>query len=89
MSPNSRAHRPAAKCGRPSFSLQIARAAGATVICLSSSDDKLEKAKQLGASHVINYRKVQNWEDEVLRVTNGEGVDYVVEVCPLSSLSPF
>ncbi|EIN05165.1 NAD(P)-binding protein [Punctularia strigosozonata HHB-11173 SS5] len=68
------------------FGLQIARAAGATVIATSSSDDKLVKAKQLGATHVINYKKVPNWEDEVLRITNGEGVDYVVEVGGVGTL---
>jgi NADPH:quinone reductase-like Zn-dependent oxidoreductase len=41
------------------FGLQIARAAGATVICTSSSDEKLARAKALGATHVINYKKVR------------------------------
>lgn len=59
---------------------QLASAAGATVIATSSTDEKLETAKRLGAKHVINYRKNANWADEVLRITNGRGVDHVVEV---------
>ncbi|KAF8649366.1 hypothetical protein AX16_005808 [Volvariella volvacea WC 439] len=60
--------------------LQLARAAGATVFVTSSSDEKLAKAKQLGATHIINYKKVPNWGEEVLRLTNGVGVDHVIEV---------
>jgi NADPH:quinone reductase-like Zn-dependent oxidoreductase len=59
---------------------QIAAAAGATVIATSSSDSKLEVAKKLGASHTINYTAHPDWEKEVLRITNGRGVDRVVEV---------
>ncbi|EOD48488.1 nad-p-binding protein [Neofusicoccum parvum] len=62
------------------FAIQLASAAGATVIATSSTDEKLETAKRLGAKHVINYRKNANWADEVLRITNGRGVDHVVEV---------
>lgn len=53
---------------------------GATVISTSSTDKKLQIAKQLGASELINYQKTPNWADEVLRLTNGRGVDLVCDV---------
>lgn len=62
------------------FGLQFAVASGATVIITSSSDEKLALAKKLGAKHTINYKTTPNWEEEVLRVTNGEGVDFTIEV---------
>ncbi|WP_321816897.1 MULTISPECIES: NAD(P)-dependent alcohol dehydrogenase [unclassified Paraburkholderia] len=62
------------------FALQFAKAMGATVIATSSSDDKLERAKQLGADHVINYKREPQWSRQVLEYTNGLGVDHVVEV---------
>lgn len=58
---------------------QLASSAGATVISTSSSDTKLSIAKSLGATHLINYTTHPNWEEEVLRLTNGEGVDHVIE----------
>ena len=63
------------------FGLQFAVASGATVIATSSSDEKLVLAARLGAKHVINYRQVPNWEEEVLKFTNGRGVDHAIEVC--------
>jgi NADPH:quinone reductase-like Zn-dependent oxidoreductase len=60
--------------------LQIASAAGATVISTSSSDEKLEIARKLGATHTINYRKTPDWSNKVLELTGGVGVDIVVEV---------
>jgi NADPH:quinone reductase-like Zn-dependent oxidoreductase len=62
------------------FALQFAHAAGARVIATSSSDDKLAKAKALGASDGINYRQHPEWQNEVMALTNGRGVDHVVEV---------
>ncbi|POR46332.1 NADPH:quinone reductase-like Zn-dependent oxidoreductase [Paraburkholderia eburnea] len=62
------------------FALQYAKAMGATVIVTSSSDDKLERARRLGADHLINYRREQQWSRQVLEYTNGLGVDHVVEV---------
>lgn len=62
------------------FALQFARAAGARVIQTSSSDDKLERARALGAADTINYRQHPEWQDEVQRLTDGRGVDHVVEV---------
>lgn len=62
------------------FALQIAKLMGAAVIVTSSSDEKLERAKALGADHVINYRKQENWGEKALEWTGGLGVDHVVEV---------
>ncbi len=62
------------------FALQFAKAAGATVIATSSSDEKLERVKQLGADHVINYKKTEEWGPEAMEMTGGRGVDCVVEV---------
>nr|VWP01680.1 Glutamyl-tRNA synthetase (EC [Ganoderma boninense] len=62
------------------FGLQLAVASGATVIATSSSDKKLEVAKKLGAKHLINYKTTPNWEEEVLKVTKGRGVDHILEV---------
>ncbi|KAJ7625865.1 hypothetical protein FB45DRAFT_1030190 [Roridomyces roridus] len=62
------------------FALQFAVASGATAIVLSSSDEKLESATQLGAKHVINYKTTPNWDQQVLKLTNGNGVDRVIEV---------
>ncbi|MCC3253351.1 NAD(P)-dependent alcohol dehydrogenase [Xanthomonas campestris pv. campestris] len=62
------------------FALQFAKAMGATVIVTSSSDQKLETARTLGADHCINYRQHTEWAAQVLEITNGRGVDHVVEV---------
>lgn len=62
------------------FALQFAAISGARVIITSSSDEKLERAKQLGAHEVINYKTHPDWEKEVLRLTNGRGADFVIEV---------
>lgn len=62
------------------FALQLARAMGATVIATSSSDEKLERAKALGASHGINYKAEPEWGRLVRELTEGRGVDHVVEV---------
>lgn len=60
------------------LALQIAKAAGATVIATSSSDAKLERIKALGADHLINYRTTPDWGSEAERLTGG--VDHVIEV---------
>ena len=62
------------------FSLQFAKMAGARVILTSSSDEKLERARALGADHVINYRQHPEWQNAVLDLTEGKGVDHAVEV---------
>ncbi|KAM0327118.1 hypothetical protein ACHAQA_006248 [Verticillium albo-atrum] len=59
--------------------LQIAHAAGAKTIITSSSDAKLEKAKALGADHVINYRTTPNWDEKVMELTGQEGADIILE----------
>jgi NADPH:quinone reductase-like Zn-dependent oxidoreductase len=62
------------------FALQFARAAGARVIVTSSSDEKLARAKQLGASDGINYVQTPDWDRQVLHLTGGRGADCVIEV---------
>ncbi|WP_088332404.1 zinc-binding dehydrogenase [Sphingomonas mucosissima] len=62
------------------YALQIARAMGVEVIVTSSSDEKLARATDLGATHTINYRSEPNWGQQVLEITGGRGVDVVVEV---------
>lgn len=62
------------------FTLQFAKAAGARVICTSSSDEKLARVRALGADDVINYRKEEDWHGPVRELTAGRGVDHVVEV---------
>jgi NADPH:quinone reductase-like Zn-dependent oxidoreductase len=62
------------------FALQFARLAGARVIATSSSDEKLKRTAELGASDGINYRSVPDWDTAVLERTNGIGVDHIVEV---------
>lgn len=62
------------------FALQFARAAGCETIVISSSAEKLERARALGATHLIDYREREDWDRAVLEVTNRRGVDHVVEV---------
>lgn len=62
------------------FALQFAAASGARVIVTSSSDDKLRRAKSLGAADGINYRTTPNWADRVIELTGGHGADLVVDV---------
>lgn len=61
------------------FALQFAKLFGATVVILSSSDEKLARAQRLGADIGINYRSTSNWEPLVRDATRGRGVDIVVE----------
>jgi NADPH:quinone reductase-like Zn-dependent oxidoreductase len=62
------------------FALQFAKLVGARVIVTSSSDEKLERVRQLGADEGINYKQTPDWDQQVLELTAGEGVDHVVEV---------
>ncbi|KXX74149.1 putative zinc-type alcohol dehydrogenase-like protein YogA [Madurella mycetomatis] len=63
------------------FALQFAKAAGATVIATTSTAEKAEVLKKLGANHVINYREDPNWGETARTLTpKGEGVNHVVEV---------
>lgn len=62
------------------FGLQFAKAMGVRAIVTSSSDEKLARAKALGAAHVINYKTTPDWEKAAMELTGGRGVDQVVEV---------
>ncbi len=62
------------------FALQFANLLGARAIITSSSNDKLARAKSLGAWQTINYRDTPDWEQAVLDLTGGRGVDHTVEV---------
>jgi NADPH:quinone reductase-like Zn-dependent oxidoreductase len=62
------------------FGLQLAKMHGARTIITSSSDEKLARAKALGADETINYKRTPDWDKEVFRLTGGEGVDVVLEV---------
>lgn len=62
------------------FALQFAKAAGATVIATSSSGEKLDKLRDLGADHLINYKEEPKWGKAALALTGGRGVDSVVEI---------
>jgi NADPH:quinone reductase-like Zn-dependent oxidoreductase len=66
--------------GVSSFGLLFAAAAGARPIITSSSDDKLAMARDLGAFGTVNYRKNEDWQNEVRTLTGGHGVDQVLEV---------
>ena len=62
------------------FALQFAKAMGARVVATSSSDEKLERLKALGADHLINYRAEPKWGALARRLTDGRGVDHVVDI---------
>ena len=62
------------------FALQFAKMAGATVIATSSTAEKLDRLKDLGADHLINYKEVEAWGAKALEITGGRGVDCVVEI---------
>ena len=62
------------------FGLQLAKAMGATVIVTSSSDAKLDRVRALGADHGINYKSVPEWGEAVRKITDGQGVDHILEL---------
>jgi NADPH:quinone reductase-like Zn-dependent oxidoreductase len=62
------------------FALQFARLVGARVVITSSSDDKLRRAREMGAAEAINYKATPEWGDRVRELTGGRGVDHIVEV---------
>jgi NADPH:quinone reductase-like Zn-dependent oxidoreductase len=72
--------------GVSTFALQFARAAGARVIATSSSDEKLQRARALGAAEGINYKTTPAWDQEMVRLTGGRGADCVVEVGGVGTL---
>lgn len=65
--------------GVSTFALLFAKAAGATVIATSSSDEKLAKLEALGADHLINYKKTPDWGKAASKLVPG-GVDHVIEI---------
>jgi NADPH:quinone reductase-like Zn-dependent oxidoreductase len=69
------------------FALQFAKMSGARVIATSSSDEKIEQLKNLGADETINYRSVPEWGKLVREMTLSNGVDLVVEVGGLGTLN--
>jgi NADPH:quinone reductase-like Zn-dependent oxidoreductase len=62
------------------FALQFARLAGARVIATSSSDQKLARARELGATDGINYKTTPDWDKRARELTAGRGVDQIIEV---------
>lgn len=62
------------------FALQFALLHGARVIVSSSQDDKLQRLQALGATGLINYRRTPEWHRQVMALTDGQGVDHVLEV---------
>jgi NADPH:quinone reductase-like Zn-dependent oxidoreductase len=62
------------------YGLQIAKAFGCTVIATSSSDEKLERLKALGADYLINYKSVPEWGAAANKLTDGRGVDHILEI---------
>ena len=68
----------AAGSGVGSIGIQVAKLRGARVIATAGSDEKLQKAKELGADEVVNYSN-EDWPKEVKRLTNRRGVDVVFE----------
>jgi len=66
--------------GVSTFALVLAHAAGAKVIVTSSSDEKLQRARELGADETINYKVTPEWSTKVLELTGNHGADVIVEV---------
>ncbi|MBV8707048.1 MAG: NAD(P)-dependent alcohol dehydrogenase, partial [Acidobacteriaceae bacterium] len=62
------------------FALQFAKAAGLRTIVTSSSDEKLERARSMGANETINYKRNPDWEKQARQLTGGAGVDHIIEV---------
>jgi NADPH:quinone reductase-like Zn-dependent oxidoreductase len=61
------------------YALQFAKLSGARVIAATSSEEKAQRLKALGADEVVNYRATPNWDEAVRAITDGRGVDLVVE----------
>jgi NADPH:quinone reductase-like Zn-dependent oxidoreductase len=62
------------------FALQFARLCGASTIVISSSDEKLARARELGADATLNYREMPEWGRPVKQLAGGDGVDHIIEV---------
>lgn len=68
------------------FALQIAKAAGARVIATTGSDEKVERLKSMGASATINYNDFPDWHENVLSLTEGEGVDITLDIAGAATI---
>ena len=66
--------------GVSTFGLLFARAAGLRTILTSSSDEKIARARELGADETINYKRTPDWDLEARKLSDGLGVDHVIEV---------
>lgn len=73
--------------GMAVFALQLAKALGAEFAITSSSDDKLAKAREMGADFTINYRKSEDWSAALLEATGGRGADVVVDTIGFGEFS--
>src|SRR5712675_2802631 len=62
------------------FALQLARVLGARVIATTSTAEKAERLEALGASEVINYAETPDWDEKTRELTDGRGVDCIVEI---------
>lgn len=62
------------------FALQFAHVAGLRTIVTSSSDQKLQRARELGANETVNYKQTPEWDEAARKLTAGQGVDHVIEV---------
>lgn len=68
------------------FALQIGKMAGARVIITSSSDEKLARARALGADETINYKTTPEWDKRVLELTDGQGAEHVIDTGGVGTL---
>lgn len=68
------------------LTLQIAKALGAQVAITSSSNDKLERCRAMGADYLVNYRENEDWPAALMAETGGRGADIVVETAGLNSI---
>jgi NADPH:quinone reductase-like Zn-dependent oxidoreductase len=73
--------------GLSMMAVQLARMAGARVAITSSSDEKLARARALGAEITVNYRTYPNWAEKIVEASDGRGADIVVETVGVSTLS--
>ena len=72
--------------GVSTFALQFAEMHGARTIVTSSSDEKLERARELGAWETINYEQTPEWHEPVMELTDGDGADHIIEVGGVGTL---
>jgi NADPH:quinone reductase-like Zn-dependent oxidoreductase len=73
--------------GVSTLALQFAKAAGARVFATSSSDEKLARVRTLGATDGVNYQRTPDWDRAVMEMTDGRGVDCVIEVVGMATLT--